>query len=142
MAPTPAHLRAAADRLRATARRLDAGLDPLAGLGGHATWQGPAATSHRRAAVGIEDQMATVVVDLTRCADRLDRRADALEAAAAAEAQRAAEARRAAVAAGPLRREGGQGLDPGSVVPGLHLPPPAVPPLTFADALIGGGRDA
>lgn len=91
MSRSPAHLRAAAQALRAMATALTADFDGLDHHSGPATWEGPAARAHRgRAAVAAFDAHA-VAVDLRGLADRLDDRADevvlaspaAIEAAAA-----------------------------------------------------------
>ncbi len=83
MAPNPARLRAAADGLRTTARRLDLDLGPLAEKGDHQTWEGPAATSYRRAAADVEGRGTRVTAGLRRLADDLETRAGAVQRAAA-----------------------------------------------------------
>ncbi len=128
MAPTPAHLRAAADGLRRTARRLDVELAPLVALGDHRTWEGPAATAHRRAAADADARRAGATAGLRAVAARLDQRADEAEAAeerAAEEARRARQLRRADHGLGPRRvpdardRRRPDLLRPGSDVSGL-----------------------
>lgn len=96
MPPTPALLRAAADQLRATARRLDLDITPLAAKGDHQTWEGPAATTFRRTATDVQGRVGTVDGGLRRIAERLEARAVALEAAEAARAAAAEEVRRRA----------------------------------------------
>lgn len=150
MAPTASALRAAAEGLRTTARRLDLDVEPLADHGNEQTWMGPAARSYRRSAVEAQRRMARVTADLRRLADRLDRRAEAIEEALAAEAERraAAEAQQreelmrrqwAALLAspGPLHDPGARPPQPGPWVPpggGGHGPP------AFAAPAGGRGR--
>lgn len=95
MAPTPAHLRAAAEGLRTTARRLDLDLGPLAEKGDGRTWEGQAATGYRRAATDAEARGRRVTDGLRRIAARLEATATQVEQAEQAEQarERAEEAR-------------------------------------------------
>ncbi|WCO68583.1 hypothetical protein PO878_07555 [Iamia majanohamensis] len=125
MAPTPTHLRAAADGLRRIARRLDVDLEPLPARGDHRTWEGPAATSHRRAAADAGARARQATADLRTVAAGLDARADAVERAeaAAAEAARLEAERRAAD-----RLEGRRPPEPS----GRPAPPTLRPDAPFA----------
>lgn len=84
MAPTAAHLRAAADVLRAHARGLDLTLAPLAGRASPATWEGPAATAFRLGARDVIGRVEGAGAALRATADRLDAAADRLDARARA----------------------------------------------------------
>lgn len=77
---TPRTLRAAADAVRATARRIDLDFEPLAEKGDRSTWEGPAAATFRIRAMVAEREAGDAVAGLRRVADRLDQRADRLQA--------------------------------------------------------------
>lgn len=127
MAPSPAHLRTAADELRVAARRLDLDLGPLAEKGDDQTWQGPAATAYRRSALDAEGRGGSVTSGLRRIARRLDAAAVEIEAAVAR--ARAEEARLAEEAERVERERAQDAADPpGWLDPddGMAGPPPTV----------------
>jgi outer membrane murein-binding lipoprotein Lpp len=106
MSRSPAQLAAAAMAVRAIARATTADFVGLAPHSGRATWEGPAATDHRRrvgAAVGDAHDLAA---ELDRLADRLDAQAAALLAADEAASRRREERLTAPAPVGEGRADG------------------------------------
>ncbi|QYG91984.1 hypothetical protein HC251_05725 [Iamia sp. SCSIO 61187] len=78
MSRSPAHLRTAAEAVRALADALAADFAGLDAHSGPATWEGPAATAHRGRAAVVAFDARVAAVGLRALADRLDERAAAV----------------------------------------------------------------
>lgn len=79
MSRSPVHLRGAAEAVRALADALAADFAGLAAHSGPATWEGPAATAHRRRAAVAADDARAAAGALRDVADQLDERAATAE---------------------------------------------------------------
>lgn len=94
MPVSPARLRAAAESVRAVARRLRLDVEPLVALGDRHTWEGPASDAYRSGAGEAKQRAEVIAISLERVAARLESEADRLAAEAVAAARLAEEQER------------------------------------------------